>query len=274
MKISTMSYSIMKKGYTPKDVCRISREFNLEGIDWVTTYGVSANDLRKMMDVFGLKTVCYTFYVDLNFPEKKERQLGLEKLRKELETAVILGADKVMLPIRSKEGFTREESRKNVIQGLKDAVKIGKEYKVTITIEDFPNKNSPFIVSADIKEAIKEAPGLRVTFDNGNTLTGGEDPVEGFLNLKDFVIHAHFKDWTINSEGKGLLGADGRFYQGALVGEGIVDHKKVIQAMNSAGYNGYINLEYEGTAYSPEEAMAKGIRYLDSLMEGQNKRCP
>ena len=79
------------------------------------------------------------------------------------------------------------------------------------------------------------------------------------LNSKDSIVHAHFKDWTLSTDKKGLKGLDGRHYSPALIGEGIVDHK-------SAGYGGYINLEYEGNKYNPREVMAKGLKTLQDIM--------
>ncbi|MDD3726117.1 MAG: sugar phosphate isomerase/epimerase, partial [Candidatus Ratteibacteria bacterium] len=209
-----------------------------------------------------------TFFTDINFPTAKERQQGIDKIKEGIETAMILGTDKIMLPIGGKHGLTAEQSRRNVVEGLKQAVEIGNKCGVTITVEHFPDKLAPFITSEDVNEAIREVPDLRITYDGGNILTGGEDPVEGYLNSKTYIIHSHFKDWLISNDKKGLEGKDGNFYIPALVGDGIVDYKRVLEAMNSSCYSGYINIEYEGYDYRPEDAMAKGLQYLKTLMEG------
>ncbi len=77
---------------------------------------------------------------------------------------------------------------------------------------------------------------MKITFDSGNVLTGGENPVTGFINSKESIVHAHFKDWVLSADNKGLQGLDGRFYTGALVGEGIVDNKGVLKEMKKSGY--------------------------------------
>ncbi len=272
MKFSMMSYTMAKGdwGKNPdiKKLCQFTKELGLEGIDWVTTYGVDAKEVRKIMDDYGLKTVCYTFSADINFPDRRNRQSGLDKIKKGIKIALILGADKIMLPIGGKNGLSRDESRKNVIAGLKDAAEIGKGAGVTVTVEHFPDSRSPFIVSSDMNEAIRKIPGLKITFDSGNVLTGGEDPVQGFLNSKNSIVHTHFKDWTISTDKKGLKGLDGRCYSPALIGEGIVNHKSVLKVMKGAGYGGYINLEYEGNKYNPREAIVKGLKTLQNIMEG------
>ena len=270
MKFSMMSYTMARGdwGKNPdiKELCQFTRKLGLDGIDWVTTYGVAPQKVRKITDDYGLKTVCYTFFTDINFSEEKDRQPGLDKIKEGIEAALILGTDKIMLPIGGKEGLSRDESRRNVIAGLKDAVKLGKEAGITVTVEHFPDCRGPFIISADINEAIREVPDLRITLDNGNVLTGGEDPVQGFLNSKDSIVHAHFKDWTLAAEGEGKKGLDGRYYSAALIGEGVVDHRAVLKVMQDAGYKGYINLEYEGSKYNPAEAVVKALKTLQDIM--------
>ncbi|MCK4244981.1 MAG: sugar phosphate isomerase/epimerase [Candidatus Omnitrophica bacterium] len=265
-----MSYTMARGdwGKKPeiKKLCQFTRELGLEGIDFVTTYGVAPKEVRKITDDYGLKTVCYTFFADINFPDEKDRQPGLDKIKEGIEAALILGADKIMLPIKGKDGLSREGSRRNVVTGLKEAVEVGKAAGVIVTVEHFPDFRSPFIVSTDVNKALKEIPDLKITFDSGNVLTGGEEPVRAFLNSKDSIVHTHFKDWTLSTDKKGLKGLDGRYYSPALIGEGIVDHKSVLRAMKRAGYGGYINLEYEGNKYSPTEAMVKGLKTLQDIM--------
>jgi sugar phosphate isomerase/epimerase len=270
MKISMMSYTMARgewgKNHDIEELCKFTRELDLEGIDWVTTYGVDPEEIRRISDDYGLKTVCYTFFVDINFPDKKDRQSGIDKIKEGIEIALILGTDKIMLPIGGKDGFSREQSKRNVIAGLKNAVEIGKEYGVTITVEHFSDRRGPFVVSADINEALKEVPALRVTYDNGNVYVGGEDPVAGFVNSSEAIVHAHFKDWELSTNENGLRGHDGRTYIGALVGEGLIDHKSIVEAMKKSNYTGYINFEYEGSKYEPKDATIKGINYLRSLI--------
>jgi len=269
-----MSYTMYrgdwKHDFSIKKLCEFTKNLGLDGIDWVTTYENKPEEVRKIMDDFGLKTVCYTFFVDINFKEKKLRDKGIEEIKKGFEIAAILGTDKIMLPLRGKKEFSREESRRNVIEGLKEVIKESEKFKIKITVEHFPDINGPFLVSDDINFAIKEIPDLRVTFDSGNVIIGGEKPEEAFINNQKYIIHTHFKDWIISEDGK-LSGLDGKKYKPALVGEGIIDYRKLIKVMKSFNYDGYINLEYEENDYEPDVAMEKGLNFLKSIMEEENE---
>ena len=60
---------------------------------------------------------------------------------------------------------------------------------------------------------------------------------------------------------------DGRRYQPALIGEGIVPHRECLAAMKQVNYKGYINIEYENNTYPPDEVTRRAAKYLNGLME-------
>ena len=124
------------------------------------------------------------------------------------------------------------------------------------------------VVSSDILEAIREVPGRKLTFDNGNAFTGGEDPAASFARCAEHVVHAHFKDWTAVPAGEGLERMNGKWCQAALIGEGAVDQAACLTAMAAAAYQGYINIEYEGDQYSADFAARKAAACLRGIVQG------
>ena len=101
---------------------------------------------------------------------------------------------------------------------------------------------------------------------DGQVLLGGEDPAASFARCAAHVIHAHFKDWVRAAPGAGMEALDGRRYTPALIGEGVVDQKACLAAMQSAGYGGHINIEYEGNQYLPDDATRRAARCLRERM--------
>jgi sugar phosphate isomerase/epimerase len=268
VKYCLMTYTFARQTPDRKpdmaELCRLAREMDLDAMDQVHLYGYDAAEVRRIADDHGVHIVCYTFGVDVNFPDAASRRPGLDELKRGIEIACVLGAPAVMLPVGGKEGLTREQSRHNVLAGLREGVEFAAGAGVSITVEHFPQAVSPFIVSDDIEEALKAVPELRVTFDSGNMLTGGEDPCAAFLRHKDKIIHAHFKDWSHPAEG-GFVGLDGKRYKGALIGEGILDYEELVRTMTDAGYEGYVDIEYEGGDYPPDVATRRALDYLRSL---------
>jgi sugar phosphate isomerase/epimerase len=268
MKLSMMTYTVarQKEHFDLKRMLDLTVELKLDGIDFVTLHGETPKTLRKMCDDRGIPVVCYTFSVDLNHPTAKERKPAVDQFKQEVENAVLLGAPVVMLPTHVKPDHPSAQSRRNWIEGLKEIAPITKQSGVTLTVENFPGKESPFVTAAHFLEAAAEVPGLKLTFDSGNA-GSGEDPVESFRRTASYVVHAHFKDWSIAdtpAEGYREM-LDGRYYAPALIGEGNIPHKAVIAAMKNAGYNGYINIEYEGNKYDPYEGIRRAVECLRSI---------
>jgi len=268
-----MSYTLARglKPGEPFDVeglCRFAVELGLDAVDWVTTYGHDPREVRRITDEHGLRNICYTFPCDLNFPTPAERAAGREEFKRGIETAVVLGADKVMLPVPGKPQFTREQSFRNVVAGLGEVVEVAAEAGVTVTVENFPSRLSPFVVSQDVNRAVREVPALRITYDNGNVTTGGEGTYEGFMRSAPWIVHAHFKDFAVCSEQdpEGRLCLDGKYRRPVLLGDGDVDQMGSLRAMKESAYAGYIDFEYEGSAYSPREATVQGVGRLRRMM--------
>lgn len=268
MKYSMMTYTVsrQKEFFDLTKMLDLTVELGMEGVDFVTLHDENPRTLRKMCDDRGLKVVCHTFPADLNHPTADERNAGLELCKRGVENAVILGAPTVMIPTHVKQDRTSAQSRRNWIEGLKDAAPVAKDAGVTLTVENFPGKLSPFVTAAHFLEAAAEVPGLKLTFDAGNAATG-ENPVDSFQQTAKYAVHAHFKDWDFSktpAEGfREML--DGNYYRPALIGEGCVPHRQVLSAMKTAGYDGYINIEYEGNKYDPYEGIRRAVAYLRGL---------
>lgn len=271
MKLSVMSYTLARQGWKRDGVfdlqrmCELACSLAIDGVDMVTNYGIAAGEIRRTMDDHGLKTVCYTLAgTALNAATTAERCKGVDEVKTGLEIALVLGTDKVMIVTPGKAGVPRDISRRQYIRALQECMALARQAGITMTLENFPGADSPFVISSDIQEAIREVPGLKLTYDNGNAMQG-EDPAASFTRCAAHVVHAHFKDWVLVEPGQGMEGLDGRRYQAALIGEGIVPHRACLAAMKQAGYKGYINIEYEGNKYPPDEATRRAAAYLRNV---------
>ncbi len=260
MKYSMMTYTMSRQGQKDmKEICRLTRELGLDAIDQVTLLDYDPKDLRRMADDEGLRFICYTFVVDLSHSDRQKLDAGLAAVREGLEVACVLGAPVVMIPIGRKQEYARAEQRKLTMAGLSEAVRLGREYGIKVTTEHFVCQ-APFIATSDMQELLASVPGMYITFDAGCVLAAGENPLDGYSAIQDKVIHAHFKDYVVADTG--MEGLDGKHYKPALIGEGSVDYPALVKAMQSAGYNGYVNIEYEGTEYPADRAVRKALAYL------------
>ena len=271
MKYSMMTYTMTRQpGFDLKKMLDLTVKLKMNAIDFCfpESMGLPARELRKMCDDRGIKVVCSTFGADLNYPGKAARVPGIEKSRKEIETAVILGAPVIMIPTPPKEGLSSKESRKNWIAGLSEVIPSAKDAGLFLSVENFPGVESPFVTADELLEAVGKVPGLKITFDNGNAFTG-EDPAESFRKSVKHVVHIHFKDWDVSNEKKeGYREVrKGGYNIPALIGEGAVNQKSCLDAIRDSGYEGYINIEYEGGKYNAYEGVERAVNYLRSIEE-------
>ena len=271
MRLAMMSACVLPtQGQREADVaglCAFSREIGLDAIDFITDHGVAPATLRKVTDDYGLIVCAYTFFAPINFPTPQERQPGLDEVKRGIEAAVTLGTDKVMIPPAGRDDLSRAESRRNLITGLNEALPIAWDAGVTLTIEDFGMGNSPFVTSSDLLAAVEGAPGLKLTFDNGNCFSGGEDPVAAWRRVKDYTVHVHFKSFHLAERPEeGFLALDGRHYASAVIGRGLVDNAAGIAALKEDDYEGYIDLEAWEAGVEPREAVRLSAEYLTALM--------
>ena len=272
MKLSIMSYTFSRQGWKKngkfdlEGMCRVARELKIDGADIVTAHELPPAEIKRVLADYGIAPVCYTFGVALNFPTAAERTAGVDSVKAGVDIAVEIGAPLIMAVTPGKQGVPRDVSRRQFICGLQESAAFARQAGISMSIENFPGLDSPFVISSDVLEAIREVPGLKLTYDNGNVLLGGEDPAVSFTRCADHAVHAHFKDWTLDQTGKAREALDGRRYESALIGEGIVPHRSCLAAMKQAGYKGYINIEYEGNKYPPDEATRRAAEYLRKLM--------
>ncbi len=267
MKYTTMSYTFSRqeKHFDLGKMLKFTAE-HMDGIDFVTLHGQEASELKKMSDDFGVDVVCHTFFArGLPSEDLQEQREALDECKKGIEAAVRLGAPVIMIPTPG-QNMNRDQLRKRWILGLKSVIPLTNDAGLMLSIENFPGDRSPFVLADDYQEAKREIPELKLTFDSGNA-GSGEDPAESFRQCADNVVHAHFKDWVISEKPQDgyrpML--DGRFYRSALIGEGDIDNRSCVKAMKEAGYDGYINIEYENDKYDPFEATRRAVEYLRQL---------
>lgn len=96
--------------------------------------------------------------------------------------------------------------------------------------------------------------GVAVNFDPANfVMVTGDDPVQAVYTLKDYIVHTHAKD------GKKLRDVNpeiiyriideeansGNAYIELPLGEGDVDFKNYLKALENVGYRGFLTIERE-----------------------------
>ncbi|NLM78337.1 MAG: sugar phosphate isomerase/epimerase [Ruminococcaceae bacterium] len=276
MKLSLMSYTLgtlVRSGEMSladvltftKDNGFAATELSMANFDLVPPQGMSG-----LLRDLELDVSCINGSADLAIADDDGFQKSVQAGCHMVDTAVQVGSPMIMIVAASVASVagTADKARAaaRIAQGLRQIVAYARDKGIIVTIEDFPRTELPLSSIQEMKFLMEAVPGLKLTFDNGNFLPGGDDNLEAYQALWPYVANVHIKDWAYAPEGEGHLCANGRRIRGGLHGQGILDHVKLFKAMKEKKYDGYLAFEYEGSM-NHAEATRIGVSYLRGVLD-------
>ncbi len=226
---------------------------------------------KALFESCGMGVSC--IYAQFDFlhdsPEMSKR-----KCHELLSTAQYFGAKNVLcIPGFYDDRGGREAQTELFVKGISRMCEIAKEYGVTVTIEDFDDKDSPCCKMNDIRYLLDNCEGLRYTFDTGNFRYCLEEAGEAYSLLKDKVSHVHLKDRSYdiaranagNTNGKADL--SGAVMYPSEVCEGVIGIRELIKDLVADGYDGVLAIEHFGAA-DQLSYMKKSAENVLRVLEG------
>lgn len=250
------------------DLCR---ELGLDGVEITDTEvdALGEDQWQDMLREAGLELAMYIIRSDFVLDNQAAVVRVVEHTHREIDRAARLGATKVMLiPGNPKEGIPDELGRERIAFGLRACAAYGRVQGVQVTNENYGARVHFRGKIRHIEEFQAKAPDLWFTYDNGNFLLGGEDPLFALDRLYDRLVHVHLKDWTIVTEEEGGLfpvpDRPGFFYREAVVGAGVMPTRQIIKALREKGYTGYLSIEHGGRIPG-REGLAKAVDFLRGI---------
>ena len=112
--------------------------------------------------------------------------------------------------------------------------------------------------------------GVAVNMDPANlTMVTGDDPVQAVYTLKKYIVHTHAKDGrmlkatdtTVLYDGIEHAIKEGTAFIELPLGQGDVDWKNYLKALNDIGYKGYLTIERE-VGENPEADICRAVNFL------------
>jgi sugar phosphate isomerase/epimerase len=111
------------------------------------------------------------------------------------------------------------------------------------------------------------SPSMGITFDFGNFVRLGEDPVEAMRKLGPFVYATHVKDLQVNP---GVPPEEWYAYASVPIGDGLLDVPRLLQMLKDAGYTGLLAVEIDflHPAYRNDEdaAVVQSVQRLKRIV--------
>ena len=208
----------------------------------------------KALDETGLP--CSVFSVAQNFAKEDalDRQAELEKIKFGIDEAVRYGAKTVRVfagDVHGESTISFDQARQWIVEGLTEASKMAADAGVHLALENHGKLAGRGEQVSGIIEDVRAKAGndaLGANPDTGNFLLVGQQSHEAIREVAKYAYMVHFKDFTPASadhEGFAYQALDGSKFVGTAIGEGSVDLAKCVGELSAAGFDGWLNVEYE-----------------------------
>ncbi|NMB95667.1 MAG: sugar phosphate isomerase/epimerase [Clostridiaceae bacterium] len=258
-----------------KDAVKKAKEIGADGIQVYTTRGpmapenLNSKQRKEFLDYVtsnGLVISALCGDLGEGFADRENNPRRIEKSKMIMDLAKDLNTSVVTTHI----GVIPEDSNHPRWAILQEACEQLGEYGDKVgayfAIETGPE------TSATLKKFLDSlrSRGVRVNLDPANlVMVTGDDPVQAVYNLKDYIVHTHAKDGIMLRKGNpeviyGMIEEEiqlGAAFKEVPLGEGSVDFKEYLKALNSIGYNSFLTIERE-VGENPEKDIRTAVDFL------------
>lgn len=207
----------------------------------------------------------YSFSNPANKKEIIERSKRILDFAKELGTSVVTTHIGVVPADHSSDKF------KIVQETCRELAVYADSLDAHFAVETGPE------IAATLKAFLDslESRGVGVNLDPANfVMVTGDDPVQAVYTLKDYIVHTHAKDGRrlIEENPEIIYGEieteiqNARYFIELPLGEGDVDFKNYLRALDEIGYKGYLTIERE-IGDDPRADITKAYNFLNQLIK-------
>jgi len=234
-----------------------------------------AQELRKLVEDLGGFIACYTLDSNFGVPDEAARQECVERCKRELAIAKVLGTDMVRLdpctslPEGEYERVGSDALLKRITDSMVGVVDAAADMDITIAIE---NHGRLVGRSKQVAQMVKliDRPNFGVNIDFTNfSAVFGEDHHEATALVAADVKHAHAKDYDYRDSDPGEEGfrelGSGIWVRPAAVGDGDADYHRLLRTVADAGFDGTVCVETPGPA-DPYDGVRTGAANLRRIM--------
>ncbi len=271
MRFSLMTYTVHagQPGglQTLEEMADFARGLEFEALELSARdlAGREPAEIAELCGARGLEISCINGPADLAAADDAGFEAGLVQARELTDAAAEMGCPVIMLiPGRAASEDDLPRAAQRIAQGLSQAVKYAAERHIAVTIEDFPNPLAPYASIDQVRYLLNWAPGLKLTYDCGNWVVGGDDPVEALYAFPGDIVNAHIKEWEPDPNEARIQTPDG-WLRGGLHGEGVLDQRAILTALVDIRFEGFLAFEYEGVL-DHLDATRRGMDYLRGLL--------
>ena len=211
------------------------------------------------------------YSVSNNFAQEDaaQRAAQVKVIKDGVDSAVYFGADTVRVFAGDvRPGLTFEQVFHWIVVGLKEAAAYAFDQGVILALENHGTLAGRSGQVEDILNAVG-SPGLKANPDTGNFLLVHQASHEAVARLADRAGMVHFKDFKAVPDdytGFTYTSIDDVKFAGQAIGEGEVALGECLLSLKGAGFDGWLNIEYEAEE-DPFTGVARSVENTQRLMQ-------
>ncbi len=278
MKIGVSSYSfsqyISNGRLTYKTAIEKAAQMGFEAIEFVDLpkSGDRLAYARELRDEAKKNNIDVSAYVVGGNLLCENQSAEVERLKGELDIANELGVKLFRYDCIYKlpQGRGFYEVMESVADAMREIADYGEKYGIKTMIE---NHGQAFQDAYRIEKIYHRVghKNFGLLIDVGNFMCADEDMVKSVSLLANLACHVHLKDfvkqdfYSEKSKDNCFTTRAGNYLMGTAVGEGDAKTAQSIEILKNVGYDGYMDIEFEGPKDCISE-LEKGLAFVKRIL--------
>lgn len=261
MKIGVSMWSYVRPNRAGiLDIPAFVREANRAGAEGVELLDFFYTDreaerplIKEALAETGLPVPIFSVAQNFAKTDASLREAELDKIKFGVDEAIFYGAGVVRVFAGDvAEGITFVQAREWIIEGLTAASVYAHSKGIRLALENHGKLAGRGDQVAGIIADVRRLSGndaLGANPDTGNFLLVNQPSHEAIAHVANLAYMVHFKDFAQAPEGHegfAYSALDRSRFVGTAVGEGQVELEKCLTELKSAGFAGWLSVEYEG----------------------------
>ncbi len=279
MNISVSMYSlaptVKAEKWSVVDFIDYAHSISLQGVELLDIFWENSDDhteemhlVKETLKKYDMRVSAYDVSNNFVKADEAERAKDVAHVIEGIHIAKELGTNVVRVFCGDLSGnLSYEDGHEWIIDSLKTCAEVAEKEAVYLAIE---NHGLLAGKSEQVKDVIAQvdSPYVKSTFDTGNFLLVHEEPTAAFDNLKEEIVHVHFKDFREKKPAedvKSFKSLEAVSFVGVIPGDGAVDLAYIVNGLKDIDYDGWLSIEYEGLE-EPKEATFEAVKRLKQLI--------
>jgi sugar phosphate isomerase/epimerase len=253
LKVGACDWSLRQEG--KPEAFAVAKEIGLEGVE--VSLGKGEDKLpqtdpeRQKLFIEASKNaglaLASTCLEILHRDNLKAHPKGPMWVEQSIEATAAMGAKVILLPFFGKQAITQRPEQEATAERLKALAPKAEKAGVILGLEDTISAED----NAWIMDQVK-SPAVKVYYDSGNSFPKFDIYKEVAWLTGERICQIHLKDG------------------GGLLGQGKIDHPRLVEAILKSGYTGWLMLETSAPG-GVKEAFSANASYVRKLVEEKGK---